>query len=229
MTETQSLFTSRIRTAWGAILDLLYPQRCGGCGRVGQGVWCDSCRLATRLFRAADVAQSISLESAAPLIVVSAAPFAEPLRRGIHEFKYAGVPGLAEPFGALMGDAWRMAGLSAELIAPVPLHPRRQRERGFNQSELLGRRVIRETGMAIAPGALKRTRHTEHQAQLSAAERKQNVQGAFTADARTCSGKHVLLIDDVLTTGMTLTECAAALRLAGAAGVAALTLARAGD
>ncbi|MGQ9814817.1 MAG: ComF family protein [Candidatus Roseilinea sp.] len=165
--------------------------------------------------------------------VVSAAPFVEPLRQGIHEFKYNGVPGLAEPFARLMADAWAgasaAAGLSVDLIVPVPLHAARLRERGFNQSERLAFFISRAIGAPMKPRALARIRHTEHQARLGPAERRRNVQGAFAADESLCAGRRVLLVDDVLTTGTTLCECAAALLAAGAEQVSALTLARAGD
>ena len=167
------------------------------------------------------------------LAVVSAAPFVEPLRQGIHEFKYNGVPGLAEPFAGLMADAWAgasaAAGLSVDLIVPVPLHVGRLRERGFNQSERLAFFVSPAIGAPMTPRALARIRHTEHQARLGPEERKRNVQGAFAADESWCAGRRVLLVDDVLTTGTTLCECAAALLAASAEQVSALTLARAGD
>ncbi len=227
-----------IRRALDCALNLLYPPRCGGCGVVGEGMWCPRCFEITRRFDSADWFRRPALTVESPtgpraVLVVSAGPFVEPLRQGIHEFKYNGAPGLAEPFARLMADAWAgasaAAGLRVDLIAPVPLHAARMRERGFNQSERLAFFVSRTTGLPMAPRALARIRHTEHQARLGAAERKRNVQGAFAADESLCSGRHVLLVDDVLTTGNTLGECAAALLAAGAEQVSALTLARASD
>ena len=231
-------FTPLIRRVFWYALDLLYPPRCGGCGVAGEGLWCPRCLEITRRFCSPDWFHTPPLTVDTPtgsqmILAVSAAPFIEPLRQGIHEFKYNGTPDLAQPFAGFMSAAWEGAAsaaeISADLIVPVPLHPKRLRERGFNQSEHLGYHVGRETGIPMAPRALSRTRHTEHQARLGAAERKQNVQGAFAADAVLCAGKHVLLIDDVLTTGTTLCECAMALLAAGAARVSALTLARASD
>lgn len=220
------------------LLNLLYPLRCGGCGAVGEGLWCPRCLEATRRFGPGEWLRvpSLVVETPAgpqPVPVVSAAPFAEPLRQGIHEFKYNGAPGLAEPFARLMAEAWagasQAAGLAVDVVAPVPLHPSRMRERGFNQSERLAFFISRAIGAPMMPRALARIRNTEHQARLDAAERRRNVQGAFAADESLCAGRRVLLVDDVLTTGTTLCECAAALLAAGGAQVSALTLARAGD
>lgn len=227
-----------IRRLFDGLLNLLYPLRCGGCGAVGEGLWCARCLQVTRRFGPGEWLRvpSLTVETAAgahTIPVVSAAPFAEPLRQGVHEFKYNGVPGLAEPFARLMADAWAGASqdatLAVDVIAPVPLHPARMRERGFNQSERLAFFVSRAIGAPMSPRALARIRHTEHQARLDAAERRRNVQGAFAADESLCAGRRMLLVDDVLTTGTTLCECAAALLAAGAAQVSALTLARAGD
>jgi ComF family protein len=218
------------------VLDLLYPPRCGGCGAVGRGMWCAGCASLTRRLGAAERCKALELDApwaGIEVLAVSAAPYAEPLRQGIHEFKYNGAPDLARPFGLLMAAAWLDHGgpgnRGADVIAPVPLHSRRQRERGYNQSELLGRWVSRETGIPLQARALRRVKHTEHQARLGAAERRQNVLGAFAASPQACAGRRILVIDDVLTTGTTLRECAAALLSAGAAEVAALTLARASD
>ncbi len=110
---------------------------------------------------------------------------------------------------------------------PVPLHPSRMRERGFNQSELLARDLSVSLNAPIQPKALARKRPTQQQAHLTASERKVNVRGAFTADPGFVQGARVIVVDDVLTTGATLCECADALLHAGAQNVIALTLARA--
>jgi ComF family protein len=113
-----------------------------------------------------------------------------------------------------------------EAVVPVPLHPRRERERGYNQSELLGRVMARHAGVPLKPKALRRTRYTEQQAQLPALRRWENVRGAFEAGRDTIAGLHVLLLDDVMTTGATASECARILKKAGARQVSVLTLVR---
>lgn len=114
-----------------------------------------------------------------------------------------------------------------ELVVPVPLAPKRQRERGYNQAELLAHAIAGKLGIPFVPSAAKRIRETRSQVGLSIVQRRDNVAGAFWADPRHIDGKCVLLIDDVLTTGATLNACALALRHAGASKIVAMTVARA--
>jgi ComF family protein len=132
---------------------------------------------------------------------------------------------LAAPLGALIGSAIPR-DQAFEVIVPVPLYWRRRLERGFNQSELLARAVAKRYGLRPV-NALRRKRATAAQAGLSNSKRRLNVAGAFVVPRpETVAGRRVLLIDDVLTTGATLSACGAALKRAGARYVAVLTLAR---
>lgn len=152
------------------------------------------------------------------------------VRQVLLDFKY----GRQIHLRHLVGE-WLIAALEDErvrsrtfdVIVPVPLHPTRQRERGFNQSALLGDVLSAHTGIPTL-AALERTRYTTTQTAFDRAERMQNLRGAFrlrkTADVR---GLRVLLVDDVLTTGSTLSECARILRSGGALCVHAATAARA--
>jgi ComF family protein len=226
----------QLRNSFNDFLDLVYPPRCGGCGQAGSGWWCTACDQRLTRYDAAASLHHLPLASESgqlsgqpeqALPIISAALFAPPLREGIHAFKYEGTPQLAAAFGQHMASAWRTSGLTADAIVSVPLHPSRQRERGFNQSERLAQHVANLAGLALIEDGLKRTRRTEQQAHLSASERKANVAGAFSARKERVQGSSILVVDDVLTTGATLTECAAALYAAGARDVIALTLARA--
>lgn len=117
---------------------------------------------------------------------------------------------------------------AADLLVPVPLSRERRRERGFNQSELMARRLARLAGLRCYPAALIRRRETWSQAGLSREERERNVRGAFhVPDPHRINGRRILLLDDVLTTGATVAACAAALKKAGAATVSVITVARA--
>jgi ComF family protein len=115
-----------------------------------------------------------------------------------------------------------------ECLVPVPLHPRRHRERGYNQATLLARVLARHAGQPLLTRALRRIRHTDQQALLPRPERRENVRGAFNPGPQKVDGKHLLLIDDVMTTGATAGECAAVLKRAGAKKVSVLTLVSAG-
>jgi ComF family protein len=148
-----------------------------------------------------------------------------PLRDLIHVFKYGRVHPLSVPLGRLLASAIPQ-DQSFDFIVPVPLHWRRRLARGFNQSGLLAREVSRRYGLRPSR-ALRRSRFTPAQAGLSHAGRRRNVAGAFAVPRNVdVTGRRVLLVDDVFTTGATLTACARALKRAGARYVAVLTLAR---
>ena len=151
------------------------------------------------------------------------------LMTAIHELKYSQRTYLAEPLGFLLAsfaETW-IGELKGPLVMPVPLHPRRLRARGFNQSLLLARRVASSTGAELDFLSLRRTRFTKPQTELRSAERKKNVRKAFeVVKPEAVKKRTILLVDDVATTGSTLNECAKALRRAGARRVLCLVLAR---
>lgn len=159
------------------------------------------------------------------------------LRTLLHLLKYDGMEPLAKPLGALLADqVLAIPDLPHDLLAvPVPLHGRKRRSRGFNQSELLARGLIAalrprlpETHIKLAAALLVRQRATESQAGLSPHKRRVNVRGAFfVPHPATIAGRNVLLIDDIYTTGATARACSTALRRAGAASIWVATVARA--
>ena len=156
----------------------------------------------------------------------SAAIFEGALREALHAFKFSGKRALARPLGDLAAEHCAATLAEAiEAVVPVPLARERERERGFNQAELLARRVAWQLGLPARPRWLRRVRPTRPQSDLAASERRANVRGAFQASPGV-SGRHVLVVDDVLTTGATLGECARALRDGGARRVGVLTVAR---
>jgi len=143
----------------------------------------------------------------------------------VHRLKYAGETGLAKPLGRLLSRL--PMRLAPHKVVPVPLHPKRLRERGFNQSLLIAGALCNELGLRLEGAGLERTRDTEKQTGLGADERRKNVRAAFRVrKPGSFKGTRVLLVDDVYTTGATLMECARAIAGDGAE-VVALTLARA--
>jgi ComF family protein len=148
------------------------------------------------------------------------------LRDVIHLFKYDRIKPLARPLGDLLLEALPLDE-SFDAVAPVPLHWRRRWQRGFNQSEMLGRIVARRRGIPLRD-VLRRVRATDAQAGLSHTARRKYVAAAFGVRAgERLDGQRWLLVDDVMTTGSTVAACARALKKAGAARVAVLTVARA--
>ena len=151
------------------------------------------------------------------------------VRKVMHDFKYGGQVHLRHVLGRWLAETLqdsRLQGRQFDYIAPVPLHPARERERTFNQAHLLARLLGRASGWPVRP-LLQRIRYTTTQTRFDRQERMENLAGAFRlrpgADVQDC---RVLLIDDVLTTGSTLSECALVLRQAGALSVHAATAAR---
>jgi ComF family protein len=150
------------------------------------------------------------------------------LRELIHVYKYGKVRTLARPLGDFLSAALARDE-RYDFVTPVPLHWRRRWERGFNQSELLAREIARRSGIPFAH-LLRRVRSTSAQAGLSNTARRRNVSDAFALRRKAAAGtlreRRVLLVDDVMTTGSTAAACSRALKSAGAARVALLTVAR---
>lgn len=227
----------RIERIGAAAREIVYPRRCAGCG--ARGAWvCDLCREDLELFdppwcagcgipiriggcRCGDLPPGVSAARAV-------GPFAGWLRGAIIAFKYDDESDRADHLAALLAE--RISDLVPRaLLAPVPLHPSRERQRGYNQSMLIADGVAQTLGWErIAP--LRRTRVTGQQAKLDAAARQTNVAGAFALEAgfdpARLAGETVVLVDDVLTTGATLGACAVVLASAGVGRLCIATLAR---
>jgi ComF family protein len=148
-----------------------------------------------------------------------------PLRNLIHAFKYGKVESLAKPLGKFLCGALP-ANEEFDLVIAMPMHWRKRMERGFNQAELLARPVAKLYGLKLAKN-LRRKKRTVSQAGLTQAERQNNLKGSFEVrNTGEVSGRRILLVDDVFTTGATLRAATDVLKSAGAARVCALTLAR---
>ena len=148
--------------------------------------------------------------------------------RLLHEVKYNFVEEAFEPFTILF-DSWYQQNVSffqnIDVIVAVPLHPRRLAERGFNQSDFIAHMVANKTAQNVEK-LLKRSRFTRPQVGLSQPDREKNVKDAFVLSGE-CTGKSILLVDDVFTTGSTVQSCAKVLKKNGARSVSVFTLARA--
>jgi ComF family protein len=153
--------------------------------------------------------------------------FEGPIRNALHRLKYRHNLALGDALARPISEFARGLCWPVDVVVPVPLGKKRLQERGYNQIGLVAMPLAALNNWRYAPHALTRVRETKSQVGLSAAERRENMSGAFRADPRLVTGRAVLLMDDVVTTGATLTACAEAVLRSGAQAVYALTLARA--
>ena len=211
-------------------LDLALPASCAGCGIEGPAI-CGDClpALDVRLSAPPGVPLGLPADIPPPLLQLEwCAPFTGVTRRALHALKYDGERRLAPMLGAAVARRWARAGVAGDVLVPVPASPDRVRERGYDQAGLIageaGRRMRLPTSLAI-----ERTRATTAQFDLDRAGRAANLDGAFrviNARRHAIAGRWIVLVDDVVTTGATMSACAVALLDAGAAAVSAVAVAR---
>lgn len=233
-----------------ALLDILFPPLCHGCKafipEAGELHLCPECRAGSPFITSPfctvcglpfateggiDHRCGACIDEPPPFAAArSAVLFEGPVRELIHRFKYGNKVRHRRPLALLAaGELGGFAAWSgADLIMPVPLHVKRLRQRGFNQAALLGEILAGKWRIPLSRNNLRRVRWTEPQISLTAAERRNNVRGAFAVrDAGAVRGRRIILVDDVYTTGSTVAECARTLKKGGAEAVFVVTIARA--
>jgi ComF family protein len=204
-------------------IDLLFPPRCAGCGQIDT-IWCSKCQHEISAMTLDD-----HLEPRGPLQAVTATAWhVGKIREAVQGLKYQNTPALAKPLGEKLSNCLQQQDWAIDVIVPVPLHAKRLAERGYNQARLLAEEVANLTGIRCEPDALRRVRETKSQVTISGAERLENIKDAFIANSQFVDGRSVLVIDDVYTTGSTLSACGEALHAVGATFVYGLTVTAAG-
>ena len=217
--SSSHLLSALARAAVSALFDALSPPACAAC----------DLHLPSRRVFCADCADTVFRDPPHPDGSIAFGRFGGAIAIALTRFKYESRADLARPLGHLLRRAVMDANVRADVVVPVPLHPRRLAERGYNQSALLARAVADQLRVPFAPRALVRRRQTAQQARLGRAERLANMAEAF--DVRDKSAVQlfvVLLFDGVHATGATSLACHRALEAAGAANVISVCLARAG-
>jgi ComF family protein len=209
----------RARKAYAALLDLVFPPRCVGCGRVDSR-WCKRCQSA--LDRIPLLPGVIEMP---PLQALASTSWHQTMaRQTVHALKYDGAAYLARPLARRLAARLDTLDWTFDTVIPVPLHDSRERSRGYNQSYLLARELAEILMLPCSSTAIVRSVNTRPQVGLNADQRRTNVQNAFFAPTGTLSGRAILLVDDVFTTGATLAACADAALRAGADRVFGITV-----
>ncbi len=222
----------------GTALDLLFPQYCVGCGKEGSFICYSCCRSLSRItpplcprcgkpqpggvLCSGCISWSTEIDGTR-----SPFRFEGVMRQAIHQLKYQNLRALVVPLAKLLQDYLTTNPVPAEILVPVPLHQKRLRERGYNQSNLLARKLGKLVNLPVVDDCLIRQRHTPPQARTATVEeRRNNISNAFACRDQRLQNKQVLLIDDVSTSGATLDACATALKASGAYSVWGLVMAR---
>lgn len=211
----------RILAAAGAVAlnlfgELIAPSRCAACDAPlrRSSVFCGAC------------ASTVERATESGGACVAAFDYGGAIATAIARLKYEDRADLAPRLARAMDPVARSFEGAVDVVVPVPLHPRRLAERGYNQAALLATPIAHRLGVSSKAGALARVRDTPRQVDMDRERRRTNVAGAFAARERLVRGARVLLVDDVRTTGATLDGCARALHEVGARDVRALVLAR---
>ena len=220
----QRTFFAFARETWTGFLHLLYPELCAGCGGElpagNDACFCLHCRMKVsvsdmHLTRENEFTNRfwgrLPVESAAAMYYFSRK---SPVQRALHQLKYHNKPEIGVKIGREFGKRLQASGLyrSVEAIIPVPLHPRKERLRGYNQSTMFARGLAETMEIPVLDKVLVRQAYTETQTRKKRMDRFKNMHDVFgVKKAAPLAGKHLLLVDDVLTTGATLELCGQAL------------------
>ena len=213
-------------TYWTAFLDMIYPPKCPACKTPVdvQGAWCQTCLAKILSVRQINMMEHHLTALDSCLVVCE---YTGSLKRIIHDMKFRQQQRYAIHLRWLIQQHIRAGDFPPiDYVIPIPLHAQRLKERGYNQAEAIFKDWAMAGKIPWITDILERTRYTIPQWELNIVERKQNIKGAFVlGKPEMVKNKHIMIVDDIITTGITLDECAKVLKKAGAAGVHGLTVA----
>ena len=227
---------SLYRSAWNA-LDLLFPPACGGCGKIGSR-WCVDCQQRVKVLQGTlceicglpldkpGICDTCRADRPHFLALRAWAVFENPVQTALHKLKYRRDISMGDSLASHMLSFVQELNWPIDMIVPIPLGKQRRKERGYNQVGMIARPLSMALNVEYAPNELMRRKETRTQVGLTKVERRENVHDAFQGGAGVME-KIVLVMDDVSTTGSTLSSSAKALYSSGAKDVYALTVARA--
>lgn len=215
------------------LLDILFPKRCLWCDSVVGFGSCETCEAAVGELLLPDTvlsAGNIHMDAVDIQEIHACYEYKTPVDSAVLRMKYGKEQQTAREFGRLLAEKYQRCaqGRTYDIVIPVPVSPQTLKQRGFNQSVVMAEELCRISGLTLAPDVLVKHKETQQQAGLSREQRRKNVKNAYAVKhAGEIAGKSVLLVDDVVTTGNTINECAKTLIKSGATVCGAICLASA--
>jgi competence protein ComFC len=224
------------RAFWNMV-DWVYPPVCAGCGNPGD-IWCQECQKSTHYLNEKlcpvcgypknGAVRCLGCCHYTPNFngVRSLAAYTGGIKTAIHRLKYQNDLGVGSIFTDQLTELIKRNGWKIDVVVPVPLSKQRKKERGYNQARVLAFPIALKLGIPLDDKSIIRTRETSSQVTLDAIERQKNITNAFSAKGNKLRDKNILIVDDVITTGSTINDCARAGKNAGAKEVYGISLGR---
>ena len=209
------------------VLNLLFPPKCGFCGKINSEYLCKKCELKLQNLKATKEINKIQNQEFT--YHVYAYYYKEAIRNKIIDYKFNDMPELSNTFVKLLLNNEKICGFlkKYDIMIPVPMHPKKQTQRGYNQAELIAQKLAENLRIDFANDVLFKQRQTETQSSLDKKSRQRNVKDAYNCKKeQKINGKRVILFDDIYTTGSTVKECSKVLKQFGAKEVIVLTIAK---
>ncbi|MBR6033264.1 MAG: ComF family protein [Clostridia bacterium] len=207
-------------------LDIIFPPKCGFCGKINKDFICKKCENEIKYLKKDCIAKTNNVTYKYHLYAYK---YENEIREKMLQFKFNDEPELAETFSKLIIKNEKICRFleTYDIIIPVPMHIKKQTIRGYNQADLIAKKIAKELHIEYAKDALIKIRKTKTQSSLNASQRKSNVKDAYDCKIKEkIKDKKVILFDDIYTTGSTVAECAKVLKQSGAKEISVFTFAK---